>query len=131
MIRYVVRFHSEFRLCTLLDANNAQGGTAAGHRRQARREAEEARRRDSLPRRHRVFAAFLLTVGVFTDFEDRETLGLLLSGSIALLVGLIDDFGALTPTQKMLGQILAALVLIKSGTFIKLDISSGLCSPFR
>ncbi len=67
-----------------------------------------------------VFAAFLLTVGVLTDFKDGETLGLLLSGSIALLVGLIDDFGVLTPPQKILGQTLAALVLIKSGTFIKL-----------
>src|SRR6186997_1302921 len=55
-----------------------------------------------------VFAAYLLTVGVLTDFKDGETLGLLLSGCIALLVGLIDDFGALTPSQKMLGQTLAA-----------------------
>ena len=67
-----------------------------------------------------IFAAYLLTLGVLTDFEDKETLGLLLSGSIALLVGLVDDFGVLTPTQKLLGQSLAALVLIKSGTFIKL-----------
>ena len=68
-----------------------------------------------------VFAAYLLTIGVLTDFEDRETLGLLLSGCIALVVGLIDDFGAMTPKQKMLGQVLAALVLIKSGTYIKLS----------
>jgi UDP-GlcNAc:undecaprenyl-phosphate/decaprenyl-phosphate GlcNAc-1-phosphate transferase len=66
-----------------------------------------------------VYLAFLLTVGVFTDFQQ-ETLGLLLSGSIALMVGLIDDFGVLSPSQKLLGQTLAALVLIKSGTFIKL-----------
>jgi len=55
-----------------------------------------------------VFASFLLTVGVLTNFEQ-ETLGLLLSGSIALLVGLIDDFGVLTPSQKLLGQALAGL----------------------
>src|SRR5215471_14738751 len=67
-----------------------------------------------------VFLAFLFTVGVFTDF-GQETLGLLLSGSIALMVGLIDDFGALNATQKLLGQALAALVLVKSGTYIKLD----------
>jgi UDP-GlcNAc:undecaprenyl-phosphate GlcNAc-1-phosphate transferase len=67
-----------------------------------------------------VFMAFLLTVGVFTDFST-ETLGLLLSGSIALMVGLIDDFGAMTPLQKLLGQTLAALVLIKSGIYIKLE----------
>jgi UDP-GlcNAc:undecaprenyl-phosphate GlcNAc-1-phosphate transferase len=67
-----------------------------------------------------VFIAFLFTVGVFTDF-GQETLGLLLSGSIALMVGLIDDFGAMTPLQKLLGQTLAALVLIKSGIYIKLE----------
>ncbi len=66
-----------------------------------------------------VYVAFLLTVGVFSDF-GQETLGLLLSGSIALMVGLIDDFGVLTPSQKLLGQTLAALVLVKSGTYIKL-----------
>ena len=67
-----------------------------------------------------IYTAFLLTVGVLTQFEQ-ETLGLLLSGSIVLVVGLIDDFGALTPTQKLLGQALAALVLIRSGTYIKLE----------
>jgi len=67
-----------------------------------------------------VFMAFLFTVGVLTDFGP-EILGLLLSGSIALLVGLLDDFGAMTPTQKLLGETLAALVLIKSGTYIKLE----------
>ena len=46
---------------------------------------------------------------------------MLLSGSIVLVVGLIDDFGALTPTQKLFGQALAALVLIRSGTYIKLE----------
>ncbi len=70
-----------------------------------------------------VFIGFLLTVGVLTDF-DKATLGLLLSGSIALMVGLIDDFGVLTPAQKLLGQTLAALVLVKSGTYIKLDFLS-------
>jgi UDP-GlcNAc:undecaprenyl-phosphate GlcNAc-1-phosphate transferase len=67
-----------------------------------------------------IFMAFLLTVGVLTDF-GQETLGLLLSGSIALMVGLIDDFGAMSASQKLLGQTLAALVLVKSGTYIKLE----------
>ena len=67
-----------------------------------------------------IYIGFLLTLGVFTDFGT-ETLGLLLSGTIALMVGLIDDFGVLSPAQKLLGQTLAALVLIKSGTYIKLS----------
>lgn len=66
-----------------------------------------------------VFIAFLAGVGVFSDF-GQETLGLLLSGTIALTVGLIDDFGAMNPLQKLLGQTLAAMVLIKSGIYIKL-----------
>jgi UDP-GlcNAc:undecaprenyl-phosphate GlcNAc-1-phosphate transferase len=87
-------------------------------------------RPDGLLKKHRdetpylgglaVYTAFLLTVGVLTDFEQ-QTLGLLLSGSIMLLVGLVDDFGALTPPQKLMGQTLAAIVLIKSGTYIKLE----------
>jgi UDP-GlcNAc:undecaprenyl-phosphate GlcNAc-1-phosphate transferase len=67
-----------------------------------------------------VFVSFLVGVGLFTSFEQ-ETLGLLLSGTIMLMVGLIDDFGAMTPRQKLLGQTLAGLVLIKSGIFIKLE----------
>jgi len=67
-----------------------------------------------------VFMAFLVTVGVFTDF-GQSTLGLLLSGCIALMVGLLDDFGAMTPPQKLAGQTLAAVVLIKSGTYIRLE----------
>lgn len=67
-----------------------------------------------------VYVAFLLTAGVFTDFGV-EALGLLLSGTIALIVGLIDDFGVLTPHQKLLGQALAALVLVRSGIYIRLS----------
>jgi UDP-GlcNAc:undecaprenyl-phosphate GlcNAc-1-phosphate transferase len=67
-----------------------------------------------------VYTAFLVTVGVVTDF-GQETLGVLLSGSIMIMVGLIDDFGVLNPVQKLIGQTFAALVLIKSGTFIKLE----------
>jgi UDP-GlcNAc:undecaprenyl-phosphate GlcNAc-1-phosphate transferase len=70
-----------------------------------------------------VFMAFLMAVGAFTDFS-REALGLLLSGSIALMVGLIDDFGAMTPAQKLAGQTLASIVLIKSGIYIKLQFLS-------
>lgn len=66
-----------------------------------------------------VYTAFLVAVGIVTDFHQ-EILGVLLSGSIVLMVGLIDDFGVMTPWQKLIGQALAAMVLIKSGTFIKL-----------
>src|SRR5690242_14390301 len=66
-----------------------------------------------------IYLAFLCTVGILTEFNS-EILGLLLSSSIVLIVGLLDDFGALSPLQKLLGQGMAAVVLIKSGTYIKL-----------
>src|SRR5437867_11435792 len=68
-----------------------------------------------------VYPAFLSTVGILSDF-GQQTLGLLLSGSIALMVGLIDDFRLLTPYQKLPGPMLAALVLVKSGIYIKLVV---------
>ena len=120
------RIHRQFRLCAVLDADHAKGGAAAGHRRSAGRQAEEARRRRSLPRRtrrlYRVSARRSASSRISDTFlpNTRKPWACLLSGSIALIVGLIDDFGALTPRQKTLGQILAALVLIKSGTYIKL-----------
>jgi len=66
-----------------------------------------------------VYLAFLVALAVTFEF-DREVLGLLLAGSIVLILGLIDDFRALTPGVKFIGQILAAAVLIKSGIYIKL-----------
>ena len=67
-----------------------------------------------------VFTAFLLTVGILSEFEQ-ETLGLLLSATIVLTVGLIDDFGMMSVSQKLMGQTLAALVLVKSGIYIRLE----------
>lgn len=66
-----------------------------------------------------VYLAFLVALAVTFEF-DRELLGLILAGTIVLILGLIDDFRALTPGVKFIGQILAAAVLIKSGIYIKL-----------
>jgi len=37
------------------------------------------------------------------------------------MVGLIDDFGAMSAPQKLMGQALAAIVLVRSGIYIKLE----------
>ena len=47
-------------------------------------------------------------------------LGILLSGTLMLLLGLIDDLGVLTPFQKLSGQLIAVIALIKAGLFVKL-----------
>jgi UDP-GlcNAc:undecaprenyl-phosphate GlcNAc-1-phosphate transferase len=64
-----------------------------------------------------VFGAFLLSIGMTFEF-DQELLALLLASTIVATVGLIDDFGALTPKPKAIGQVVAVFVLLKSGIMI-------------
>jgi UDP-GlcNAc:undecaprenyl-phosphate GlcNAc-1-phosphate transferase len=66
-----------------------------------------------------VFTSFLLTIGMTFEF-DHELLALLLASTIVAAVGLIDDFGVLTPKPKVLGQVVAVFVLLKSGVIVDL-----------
>ena len=66
-----------------------------------------------------IYLAFLLALALTVSFS-RETLGLLLAGSIVVIIGLIDDLGSLRPWTKLAGQGVAVVVLIKSGIYIKL-----------
>ncbi len=64
-----------------------------------------------------VYLSFLLALGMVYDFS-REVLGIILSGTIVVLLGLIDDFGVLSPGMKFLGQLVAVFILLKSGVMI-------------
>jgi UDP-GlcNAc:undecaprenyl-phosphate GlcNAc-1-phosphate transferase len=66
-----------------------------------------------------VYLAVLLTLALTFDLS-REILGILLSGTIIVILGIIDDFKVLPPKIKFIGQAIAAFVLIKSGIYIKL-----------
>ena len=67
-----------------------------------------------------IFLAFLLSLSATTFRFSEELLGLLLAGSIVVLVGLVDDLGQLGPWAKLAGELVAILTLIKSGIYIKL-----------
>jgi UDP-GlcNAc:undecaprenyl-phosphate GlcNAc-1-phosphate transferase len=68
-----------------------------------------------------IYLAFLLALAFsFTPEFNKEVLGLLLAGTIVLLLGFIDDLGFLKTWVKFAGQLIAVLVLVKSGIFIKL-----------
>ena len=58
--------------------------------------------------------SFLLSLALTFEFST-EVLGLLLAGSIVVILGLIDDLGQLGPWTKLAGQRVAIFVLIKSG----------------
>lgn len=67
-----------------------------------------------------IYLAVLIPLCLFYEL-DKRILAILLSGTLVLLLGLIDDFGVLTPTAKFMGQIIAAFVLIKSDVVIHID----------
>jgi UDP-GlcNAc:undecaprenyl-phosphate GlcNAc-1-phosphate transferase len=69
-----------------------------------------------------IYLSFLLALSFSFRF-DQELLGLLLAGTIILLLGLIDDLGFLKTWAKVAGQLIAVLVLVKSGIFIKLVLT--------
>ncbi len=66
-----------------------------------------------------VYLAFLIAISLAYEFSP-QVLGLLLAGTMVLLLGLIDDFGVLSPGAKLFGQGIAVYVLIRSGIRINL-----------
>ncbi|MCP4899257.1 MAG: undecaprenyl/decaprenyl-phosphate alpha-N-acetylglucosaminyl 1-phosphate transferase [bacterium] len=68
-----------------------------------------------------VFISFLLSIGMTFEF-DHELLALLLASTIVATLGLIDDFGVLTPRAKVLGQMVAVFVLFKASVTVNLVV---------
>lgn len=68
-----------------------------------------------------IFVAFLLALAVTFPFDQR-VLAILLSASLVVSVGLIDDLGTLTPKDKLIGQIVAAIVLVKADVRVELEV---------
>ncbi len=68
-----------------------------------------------------VYLAFLVSLAFTFEFRH-DVLGIVLAGTLMVMLGLIDDFGVLSPAYKLVGQLLAVFVLIKSG--IRIEIAS-------
>ena len=67
-----------------------------------------------------IYVSFLLALTATRRFDSTEVLGMLLSGSIVLILGLVDDLGVLTPGIKLAGQVIAVLALLNASVYIKL-----------
>jgi len=68
-----------------------------------------------------VYLAFLISLAFTFEFRQ-DVLGLVLGGTLIVMVGLIDDFGVLKPWPKLIGQLIAVFVLIRSG--IRIEIAA-------
>jgi UDP-GlcNAc:undecaprenyl-phosphate GlcNAc-1-phosphate transferase len=66
-----------------------------------------------------VFLALLLSTSLAWEF-DQTILGILLGMTIIIVLGLIDDFGVLSPKVKIGGQLVAVWLLFKAGVAVKL-----------
>ena len=67
-----------------------------------------------------IYLTFIVTLGILYEF-DAYLLGLLLGGTMMVMLGLFDDMKVLPPGLKLAGQLLGALILIKSGIAIQLE----------
>lgn len=68
-----------------------------------------------------LYLAFLGSLAFTFEFRH-DVLGVLLAGTLVVMFGLIDDLGVLTPGEKLIGQLVAVFVLIKSG--IRIEIAA-------
>jgi len=68
-----------------------------------------------------VYLAFLISLALTFEFRQ-DVLGVVLAGTLMVMVGLIDDFGVLRPGPKLIGQLIAVLVLIRSGIRIEIVV---------
>src|SRR5437660_2670938 len=68
-----------------------------------------------------VYLAFLISLALIFEFRH-EALGLMLGGTLMVMLGLIDDFGVLKPWPKLIGQLIAVFVLIRRG--IRIEIAA-------
>ena len=68
-----------------------------------------------------VYLSFLFTLALTFDFSS-EVLGILLAGSMVVMLGIIDDLRPLGPQLKLIGQAIAVLVLMRAGLYIKIAV---------
>lgn len=66
-----------------------------------------------------LYVAFLVSLAFTFEFRQ-DVLGIVLAGTLMVMLGLIDDFGVLSVGTKLAGQLLAIFVLIKSGIRIQI-----------
>ncbi|MFW5986020.1 MAG: glycosyltransferase family 4 protein [Halanaerobiales bacterium] len=61
-----------------------------------------------------IYTGVLISILLFTSF-NRILLGIIIGGTLILIIGFIDDIYELSPRVKLFGQIIAAIILILFG----------------
>ena len=62
-----------------------------------------------------IFTGFFVTMFIFSNFEKSKLIGLFIASVVVLITGMMDDIKPLGAKSKLLMQIIAAIILVKSG----------------
>ncbi|MEG1998157.1 MAG: MraY family glycosyltransferase [Clostridiales bacterium] len=65
-----------------------------------------------------IFAAFAVGAFLVGGF-NKAVVGLVLSSGLVMLVGLVDDIKNISPKTKLLGQLIAAIIFVSFGGYVK------------
>ncbi len=72
-----------------------------------------------------IFLSFSISALLFLETIDLKIIGMLLGMLVIALIGIADDIRPLRPTRKLLGQIIAALFPVLTGTKIEFIMVAG------
>lgn len=67
-----------------------------------------------------IFIGFITSVAFVVPLESSSLFLLIIGLSLIVFIGFLDDVIVLSPGQKIMGQIIVALVLVKAGFYLKI-----------
>lgn len=67
-----------------------------------------------------IFVGFLTSIAFVVPFENSSLFLLIIGLSLIVFLGLLDDIVTLSPGQKIIGQAIIALALVKAGFYLKI-----------
>ena len=76
-----------------------------------------------------IYAGFVVSVACFTPVIDKRLIGILIGSLVIVIIGILDDKFALNPFLKLLGQCVAAVIVIAFG--VKINAFNGLLASFN
>ena len=62
-----------------------------------------------------IFTGFFVSMFIFSNFEKTKLIGLFIASIVVLITGMMDDIKPLGAKSKLVMQIVAAIILVKSG----------------
>ena len=76
-----------------------------------------------------IYLGFIVSVACFTPVINKRLIGILIGSLVIVVIGILDDKYVLNPLLKLLGQCVAAVIVIAFG--VKIHAFNGLLASFN